>query len=47
LCVMCLSAVQDLAHVIHGSFNRIGLPFFFSLGGENRADHISGGRDVE
>jgi hypothetical protein len=29
------------------SLNRIGLPFFFSLSEENRADHISGGRDVE
>jgi hypothetical protein len=47
LCVTCLSVIQDLAHVIHRSFNRIGLPFFFSLGNENRADHISGGRDVE
>jgi hypothetical protein len=26
--------------------NRIGLPFF-SFGDENRADHISGGRDIE
>jgi hypothetical protein len=27
--------------------NRIGLPFFFSFGDEDCADHISGGRDVE
>jgi hypothetical protein len=47
LCVMCFSVGQNLAHVIHRSLNRIGLPFFFSFGDENRADHISGGRDVE
>jgi hypothetical protein len=47
LYVTCLSVGQDLAHVIHRSLNRIGLPFFFSLGDENCADHISGGRDVE
>jgi hypothetical protein len=46
LCVTCLSVGQDLAHVIHRSLNRIGL-LFFSLGDENHADHISGGRDVE
>jgi hypothetical protein len=44
---MCLYVGEDLAHVIHRSLNRIGLPFFFSLGDENHADHISGGRDVE
>jgi hypothetical protein len=44
---MCFSVSQDLAHVIHRSLNRVGLPFFFSLGGENCADNISGGRDVE
>jgi hypothetical protein len=44
---MCFSVGQNLAHVIYRSFNRIGLPFFFSFGDENRADHISGGRDVE
>jgi hypothetical protein len=27
--------------------NMIGLPFLFSFGDENRADHISGGRDLE
>jgi hypothetical protein len=47
LCVTCLSIGQDLAHVIHRSLNRIGLPFFFSLGEKNRADHNCGGRDVE
>jgi hypothetical protein len=47
LCIMCLSIGQDLTHIIHKSLNRIGLPFFFSLGGENRVDHISGGRDIE
>jgi hypothetical protein len=47
LCVTCLSVGQDLAHVIHRSLNRIGMPFFFSLGNENCADHVSGGRDVE
>jgi hypothetical protein len=47
LCVTCLSVGQDLAHVIHRSLNRIGLPFFFSLGNENHADHVSGGGDVE
>jgi hypothetical protein len=47
LCIACLSVGQDLAHVIHRSLNRIGLPFFFSLGDENCSDHISGGRDVE
>jgi hypothetical protein len=47
LCVMCLSIGQDLAHVIHRSLNRIGLPFFFSLGTKNCVDHISGGRDVK
>jgi hypothetical protein len=47
LCVMCLSVGQDLAHVIHRSLHRIGLQFFFSLGDENCADHIGGGRDVE
>jgi hypothetical protein len=47
LCIMCLSVGQDLAHVIHMSLNRIGLPFFFSLGDEDCADHIIGGRDVE
>jgi hypothetical protein len=46
LCVTGLSVGQDLAQVIHRSLDRIGLPFF-SLGDENRADHISGGRDVE
>jgi hypothetical protein len=38
---------QNLAHVIYRSLNRIGLPFFFSFGDENHANHISGGRDVE
>jgi hypothetical protein len=47
LCVMCLSVGQDLTHVIHMSLKRIGMLFFFSLGDENRADHISGARDVE
>jgi hypothetical protein len=47
LCVTCFSIGQDLAHVIHRSLNRVGLPFFFSLGDENCADHISGGRDVK
>jgi hypothetical protein len=47
LCITCLSIGQDLAHVIHRSLNRIGLPFFFSFGDENRVDHISGGGDVE
>jgi hypothetical protein len=47
LCVTCLSVGQDLAHVVHGSLNRIGLPFFLSLGDENRADHVSGGRDIK
>jgi hypothetical protein len=47
LCVTCLSISQDLAHVIHRSLNRIGLPFFLSLGDEDHADHISGWRDVE
>jgi hypothetical protein len=44
---MCLGISQDLAYVIHSSLNRIVLPFFFSLGDKNYADHISGGRDVE
>jgi hypothetical protein len=47
LCITCLSVGEDLAHVIHRSLNRIGLPFFLSLGDENCADHISGGRYVE
>jgi hypothetical protein len=47
LCIACLSVGQDLAHIIHRSLNRIGLPFFLSLGDENHVDHISGGRDVE
>jgi hypothetical protein len=47
LCVMCLSVGQDLAHLVHRSLKRIGLPFFFSLGDENRANHVSGGRDVK
>jgi hypothetical protein len=38
---------QDLAYVVYRSLNRIGLPFFFSLGDENRADHIGGGGYVE
>jgi hypothetical protein len=46
LCVTCLSVDQDLAHVVHRLLNRIGLSFF-SLGDENRADHVSGGRDVK
>jgi hypothetical protein len=46
LCVTCLSVGQNLAHVVHRSLNRMGLPFFFSLGNENCADHVSGGRDV-
>jgi hypothetical protein len=47
LCVTCFSVGQDLAHVVHRSLNRVGLPLFFSLGDENCVDHISGGRDVE
>jgi hypothetical protein len=47
LCVTCFSIGQDLTYVVHRSLNRVGLPFFFSLGDENCADHISGGRDVE
>jgi hypothetical protein len=47
LCVTCFSVGQNLAHVIYRSLNRIDLPFFFSFGDEDRADHISGGRDVE
>jgi hypothetical protein len=47
LCVTCFSVGQDLTHVIYRSLNRVGLPFLFSLGYENRADHISGGRDVK
>jgi hypothetical protein len=47
LCVTCLSVVQDLAHVVHRLLNRIGMPFFLSLDDENRADHVSGGRDVK
>jgi hypothetical protein len=47
LCVTCFSVGQDLTHVVHMSLNRVGLSFFFSLGNENCADHISGGRDVE
>jgi hypothetical protein len=47
LCVACFIVGQDLAHVIHRSLNRVGLPFFFSLDNENYADHISGGRYVE
>jgi hypothetical protein len=41
------SVGQDLAYVIHRSLNRIGLPFFLSLGDETYADHISGSKDVE
>jgi hypothetical protein len=47
LCVTRLSVGQDLAHVIHRLLNKVGLPFLFSLGDENCADHISGGGDVE
>jgi hypothetical protein len=47
LCITFLSIGQDLAHVMHRSLNRIGLPFFFSLDDENRAEHVSGGRDVK
>jgi hypothetical protein len=47
LCITCLSVGQDLTHVIHKSLNRVGLSLFFSFGDENRADHISGGGDVE
>jgi hypothetical protein len=47
LCITHLSVGQDLAYVIHRLLNRIGPPFFLSLGDENRDDHISGGRDVE
>jgi hypothetical protein len=47
LCITCFSVGQNLTHVIYRSLNRIGLPFLFSFGDENRADHISGGRDVE
>jgi hypothetical protein len=47
LCVTCFSVGQDLTHVIYRSLNSIGLPFFFSFGDENRANHIGGGRDVE
>jgi hypothetical protein len=45
--ITCFSVSEDLAHVIHRSLKRIGLPFFLSLGDENCADNISGGRDVE
>jgi hypothetical protein len=47
LCITCFRVGQDLTYVIQRLLNRIGLPFFFSLGDENCADHISGGRDVE
>jgi hypothetical protein len=47
LCITCLSVGQDLAYVIPRSLNRIGLPFFFSLGDEDCADNISGGRNVK
>jgi hypothetical protein len=47
LCVTCISVGQDLAHIVHRSLNRISLLFFFSLGNENCADHVSGGRDVK
>jgi hypothetical protein len=47
LCVTCFSVGQNRAHVIYRSLNKIGLPFFFSFGDENRADHISGRRYVE
>jgi hypothetical protein len=47
LCITCLSIGQDLAHVIHRSLNRIGLPFFLSLSDDNHADYISCGRYVE
>jgi hypothetical protein len=47
LCVTCLSVGQDLAYIIHRSFKKIVLPFFFSLGDVDYNDHISGGRDVE
>jgi hypothetical protein len=47
LCITCFRVGQDLTYVIQRLLNRIGLPFFFSLGDENGADHISGGRDVE
>jgi hypothetical protein len=47
LCVTCFSVDQNLSHVIYRSLNRIGLPFLFSFSDENRANHISGGRDVE
>jgi hypothetical protein len=46
-CVLCFSVGQDLAHVVHRSLNRLGLPFFFSLGDENCSNHVGGGRDVE
>jgi hypothetical protein len=45
--ITCFSVSQDLAYMIHRSLNRIGLPFFLSLGDETCADHISGGKDVE
>jgi hypothetical protein len=45
--IMCFSIGQDLTHVIHRLLNKVGLPFFLSLGDENCADHIIGGRDVE
>jgi hypothetical protein len=47
LCVTCLSVGQGLAYVIYRSLNRVGLPFFFSLGDKNCDDHIGGGRDIE
>jgi hypothetical protein len=47
LCVACLSIGQDLSYIIHKSLNRLGLPFFLSLGDEDYADHISGGRNVK
>jgi hypothetical protein len=44
---MCLSVGKDLTYVIHMLLNRVGLPFFFSFCDKDRADHMSGGRDVE
>jgi hypothetical protein len=47
LCITCLIVGQDLSYVIRKSLNRIGLAFLFSLGDEDYAHHISGGRDVK
>jgi hypothetical protein len=44
---MCLCVSQELTYVVYRLSNRTGLPFFFSLSDENRADHIGGGGYVE